>query len=266
MRRLSVSIVFACLTFLANTPPIVALEIPNYLTNTPIGSWVTMESSVQRGRKTEIMHMTRSLVGEEMLDGKRYLWVEIKTQIFKVDRKGKKKPKGDTAYIKMLSEASLLEGNGANIMGNFRNLAKKMYIKSGDNVMDMSGGGAMADSMMQGSGSSMDFQMTDLNETRKIDTPLGTVTAHKYKGVSDAKMKVIIKTITTHSDADMWLSDEVPFGMVEMHSVTSINGKSETSSSKIIAGGMAGARSEVDISKATENPLNALKSLKFGRK
>lgn len=261
MRRLLVLAIFICMGTLPNAS--LALEMPNLMVNTPVGSWVKTENTIQRGRKSEILYTTKSLVGEEMLQGKRHLWVEIKTEVFKVNRKGKKKAKGDPVIVKMLSEASLFEGNPTNAIANFRSQAKKLYIKTGDNVMDMSGGGAFADAMLKSSAASIDFKMTDLHKTRSIDTPFGNVTAHGYKGIGDAQVKVIIKTITTHSEADIWASKEVPFGMVETQSVTTINGKSETSSSKIIAGGMSGAKSEVDISTAQENPMNAFK---FGRK
>ncbi|MBV1905419.1 MAG: hypothetical protein KUG75_05025 [Pseudomonadales bacterium] len=258
MHRIVITILFACLTSLTVSRPSAALEMPDYLANTPVGSWVTMELATQRGRKSEIMHTTQSLVGEEMVDGQRYLWLEIKTQIFKVSKKGKRKQKGETTYVKMLSDASLFKGNASNVMANLRKLAKKMYIKTGDNVMDLSGGGAMANAMLQGAGTNFEFNITDLKENKELETPLGNVTAHRYRGVGDAQVKILIKTIKTHSDADMWLSTEVPFGMVEMNSVTTVNGKQETSSSKIIAAGLSGAESEVDISTAQENPMNAL--------
>jgi len=239
-----------------------ALEMPNFMANTPVGSWVTTEDSTTRGKKTEIMRVTKSLVGEELINGTRHVWLEIKTQLFKVSRKGKRKPKGDPTYIKMLSDASMFNSDASNIMANLQKVAVKIYVKNGDNVMNMSGGGAFASSMMQASGSSLEYTTTDLNKERKIDTPIGLVTAHGYMGVGDFEMKVIIKTIKTHSEAEMWLSEDVPFGMVEMTTVSTINKKQETSTSKIIAAGFSGANSEVDISTASENPFNFLNKLK----
>ena len=75
----------------------------------------------------------------------------------------------------------------------------------------------------------------------------------------DASVKVIIKTIKTHSETEMWISDKVPFGLVETTSKTTVNGKAETGSSRIIAAGMSGAKSEIDESTAS-NPFDALQN------
>ena len=262
MRAKIYATLFACLSIFGFSNNIHALEMPDFMANTPVGSWVTTENTIQRGKKTEITQITKSLVGEEMLNGKRHVWLEVKTQLFKVSRKGKRKPKGDPSYIKMLSDASMFNNDASNIMANLQKVAVKMYVKNGDNVMDMSGGGAFASSMMQASGSSLEYNMTDLKKDRKIETPLGLVSAHGYRGVGDFEMKIIIKTIKTHSEAEMWLSKDVPFGMVEMTNVSTINKKQETSTSKLIAGGFSGAKSEVDISAATENPFSFLNNLK----
>ncbi len=237
-----------------------AMEMPNYLASTPVGSWVTMEETTTRGKKTEVMEMTRSLVGEENVDGKRHLWIEMKTQTYKVNRKGIRKAHGDPAIIKLLTDASVFNGNAANILGNIRNLAVRMYVKNGDKVMDLSGGGAFADAMLQATGTSMDFKMTDLNERRNIETPLGTVSANLYQGVGEASVKVLIKTVNTRTETQMWLSDEVPFGLVESTSKTTINGNEESGSSRIVAVGMSGAASEIDENSAA-NPFDALRNL-----
>ncbi len=258
MRSLILSTLLWCVSSISLTGQVLALEMPNFMANTPVGSWVTTEDSIIRGKKTEVMHTTKSLVGEEVRNGKRHVWLEIKTQLFKLDRKGKLKQKGETGYVKMLSDASIFDGDAGNVMANLKKVAVKMYIKNGDTVMDMSGGGAFANSMMQASGSNLEYQMTDLNQNKNIDTPLGTVSAHGYKGVGDFEMKVVIKTIKSHSEAEMWYSEDVPFGLVEMNSVSTVNNKKETATSKIIAAGFSGARSEVDISKAQENPFKFL--------
>ncbi len=241
--------------------PVLSADIENYLANTPVGSWVTMEETTQRGKKTEVTEVTRSLVGEEDVDGRRHLWIEVRTQNYKVSKKGKRKANGGPGLIKVLTDASVFDENASNILGNLQNVASRMYIKTGDKVMDMSGGGAFAGAMLQAMDTSISFEMTDLDESRDIETPLGTVPARLYQGVGDAEIKILIKTVRTHNETKMWLSEKVPFGIVETQSVTSVNGKEETASSKIIAAGMSGAQSELDISEAAQNPFAALKNL-----
>ena len=259
MRRLLVSMLLAGVSTLGVAPGVTALEMPDYLVNTPVGSWVTMENTTTRGKKVEVVRMTKSLVGEEMIDGKRHLWVEVKTEVFKVSKSGQRKQTGDATIVKMLSDASMFSGDAANVMANLQKLAIKLYIKTGDNVMDMSGGGAFASAMLKASGSNFEFQMSDLNQDRDFDTPLGQVSAHGYKGVGDFEIKVIIKKIKTHIESEMWLSKDIPFGLVEMISESVVNKKPESSHTVLIDGGMSGAKSEVDESTATENPMNMFK-------
>ena len=251
-------VIIACLTRFHDAS---ALEMPDYLASTPIGSWVTMEETITRGKKVEVVEVSRSLVGQEVVDGRRHFWIEIKTQAYKVSKKGKRKPKGDPGLVKILADARVFGGNVANIMGNIQNLASRMYVKNDDKVMDMSGGGALADAMLKATGAAIDFKMTDLGESRDIDTPIGKVSAHLYKGVGDASVKILFKKIETHNETRMWLSDEVPFGLVETEGVTIVNGKEEYASGRIIAAGMSGAKSEIDISKAEASPFDALRKL-----
>ena len=254
MRRFLLT--FIWISFTANA---FAGVMPNFMEETPVGSWVTTEEKIQRGKKTEVMHITRSLVGEEIIDGKRHVWLEIKTQVFKVNRKGETKPKGEVTLVKMLTDTSVFDGNFTNTMSNIQKVARKIYIKSGDQVMDMSGGGALAGFMLKASDAQFKFDIKDLGESRNFETPFGRVSAHKYHASGDGEMKVLIKTITTHSETDMWMSADIPFGMVESQTTTIVNGKQESSSSRVLAGAKSGAQSEIDISQATENPLAKFK-------
>ena len=250
------------LTLFCLAPLAFAANMPNYLADASVGSWVTTEERIQRGKKTEIVQVTRSLVGEETIDGKRHLWMEVKTQNYKTNRKGELKTKGDMGHMKILMDTSVFDGSFTSGMKNIQKIARKMYIKNGDQVMDMSGGGALADMLMKASNAEFNFQTTDLGESREFDTPLGQVTAHKYRAVGGGQMKVLIKTVKIQSEIDMWMSDKIPFGTVESHGTSVVNGKSETSTSRILAAGNSGAVSEIDISQAAENPFS---KLKFGK-
>ena len=246
--------ILSALLMCIGSVPTVAAQLPDFLANTPVGSWVTTQDTSSSDKL--VTQSTRSLVGEKTIDGIRYVWLETNIQQYKNTRSGKLKPKGDATGMKALMEASLLQSDMSNVLSNLQKFGRELYIKTGDGqVMDMSNLGALAQALTGGMGTKIEFDISATGEKKDFKTSQGTVKAEKYLGVGDAEIKIVIRTMKVHTETDMWLSDQVPFGLVESTSNNTINGKLETSHSQLIDFGFKGAVSQIDESQAVENPL-----------
>ncbi len=213
--------------------------------STPVGSWQIREEMTtnHKGKKTLVVIKT-SLVGRETRDGQPYYWVEMETQNYKI-KKDKRKKTGDRAIVKSLIAESAMSGNMANVINNLRGFGKEIIFQTGNQEpMAISEGGLLADTMMKAMGIEInyDFQASG-NETVKL--PAGTFKSQKISGRGSAEMNMIIKKIRIESNSTMWVSSQVPFGIVKAVSNNSVNGKPQTVDSKVVQFGKSGARSQI---------------------
>lgn len=215
------------------------------LSSTPTGSWQLREdiNTDHRGRQT-VLVIRSSLLSEEERGGKRYFWLEMVMNGYKI-KNGERKPDGERTIVKSLVPEEVLKGDFENVMGNLRAFGTEVIIQSGDEApMQMSGAGGFMESMMGGMGIEMkyDFQKTGSEE---ISTPAGTFDAEIIEGTSSTTSKVMFTSMTIESASKAWLSDSVPFGIVKTEGTTTTNGKTSTFSSQLLEFGESGAQSMI---------------------
>jgi len=218
----------------------------NVLDTTPVGSWQLREIVTTNHKgKQSVQQMRYALVGEENRDGKPHVWIEMRIQNYKVSRKGQRKLSGDTVIMKSLVEASLFESDMTNALANLRGAGREIIVKTGDEALRISEGGLMADMALKAFDSSISFEITNTGETATIDTPAGAFKAHKIIGTGETTMKVFMRTMKVTSTSEIWLSSDVPFGIVSSTTNSVVNGKPETSEMTLLEFGMSGATSEI---------------------
>lgn len=215
----------------------------NMLAATPEGSWQLREdtNTDHKGRQT-VTSIKTSMLSSEVRDGENYYWMEMVINNFKL-KKGKRKPTGDQAIIKSLMPADVLSGDPANAMTNMRGLGKEIVIQNGkDDPMIIRGAGGLAGAMMKSFGTEVNFDFSDLG-TEQIEVPAGQFEARKISGKGTTETTVVFKKIKVESDSVVWMSEEVPFGMVKAEGVSIVNGKKSTNSTILIDHGHLGASS-----------------------
>jgi len=240
------NVLLIALLSIAATPALSEGVDFNFLESTPVGSWQLREDMTtdQKGRQT-IATTRSSLVGEEMRDGERHFWLEMQIDTFKVDRKGKRKPKGDTAIVKTLVAESAFSADPANTLGNVRAFGKEIIMQTGDDdPIRLTGAGGMAESMLQSMGANITYSYAFVGD-EEISVPAGSFSTRRIQGTGSTEMKVVFKKISVTSDNTVWLSDDVPFGMVKSEGESITNGKASTHSSVLLEHGTSGAVTQI---------------------
>lgn len=211
---------------------------------TPIGSWQLRDNveTNHKGKSTASSIRT-SLLGSDVRDGKKYYWVEMVINSYKIDRKGKRKPSGDQMVMKSLVSASIMSSDPSNVMGNLRGFGLETIMQSGNNdPMRMSNTGGMMAGMMKSMNIEINYDFKPLG-TESINVAAGSFNTTKIQGSGSTKAKILFKKIHVESDSTVWLSSKVPFGTVKMTGNTVTNGKKSNSTSELIEFGTSGAKS-----------------------
>ena len=95
------------------------------LNSTPVGSWQLREdiNTDHKGRKT-VSVMRTSMLGSEMREGKKFYWIEMVMDSYRL-KKDKRKKDGDQMVLKTLVPEASLQVDPANIMTNLRGFLRK---------------------------------------------------------------------------------------------------------------------------------------------
>ena len=220
-----------------------------------VGGWQEREevTTNAKGKVTAVNVVWSGIVAQATIDGVPHVWMEMRTQEYKQNRKGKRKKRGDLAIIKMAIPTSALV-KFDDPFNNMRMFANDTIIKTGNSKpMRMRGGGMMADMMLKSFGANIDFNLQPSGSVEDIETPAGSFTAHQFIGNGSVEMKVVIRTIKIDSELEMWLSEDVPMGVVKQL-ITNRQGKKVTNvATQVLAFG-DGATSMIDDAEITEMP------------
>lgn len=219
------------------------------LGGTPVGSWAEQEqvSTDHKGRET-VNTMRMSMLSEEQRNGQTYFWTEMVMQAYKV-KKGARKASGDTMIVKTLIPKSVLSGDPANAFANMRSIGEEVIFQNGNSTpMRMTGAGSMAQSMMQMTGSSIDYQFNE-GGSQNVTVPAGSFDTKILQGSGSATVKMLFKKMNIKSQITSYYSTKVPFGVVRSEGSDVTNGKTTTYVTQLLNHGMSGATSLI-----TETP------------
>lgn len=213
--------------------------------STPVGSWQEREQTTTDAKGKETVTVMRiSLVGEEERGGESFVWIEMAMDNYKVKR-GKRKSMGEAVAVKYLTKKSVMEGDIANGLGNFNDLAVEVIMQSGDGPpLRIKGAGSMMGNMTQAMGLKATYSMTN-EGSDTVTVPAGTFDCTRLTGEGSTSVKVVIKKITVESRSTQWFSEEVPFGLVKIVSDDVVNGKDQHTESVLTAFGTSGATSRI---------------------
>lgn len=246
MNKFSIK-VFLFYSLLCLALPASAAEINfNLLKSTPVGSWQEREqiTTDHRGRTTATV-MRSALLGEETRNGKQYYWVEMALQSYKVSKKGKRSKDGDKVILKSLVPATALQADPANALTNLRGFGEEIIMQSGkEQPMRVTGGGGLMSGMMQAMGTEVNYDFAEVGQ-ESVTVPGGTFATTKITGSGSTQTKVVFKTIRVESDSTVWISENVPFGMVKSVGTSTTNGKQSTHADELLAFGLSGAESQI---------------------
>ena len=240
------ALLIATSSILTSTPANAKSISFDMLSATPSGSWQIRED-IETNRKGKQTGTTikSSMLGSEMRDGKKYYWIEMAIDSFKVGRKGKRKATGDQAIIKSLIAADLMQGDPANVMSNLRGFGTETIIQSGnEDPMRMADTSGMMAGIMQATQAEIKYDFEDQG-SEQVSVAGGDFKTKKIGGLGSVEMKILFKKIRVESDSTMWLSNKVPFGTVKIESTTTTNGKASTISSQLLEYGKSGAVSQI---------------------
>jgi hypothetical protein len=227
------------------------------LAATPVGSWQVREeiTTDHKGRKTGSIFRS-SVVGTEVRDGEPHYWVEMEIESFKISKKGKRKPQGDTVIMKSLVSESTLTGDPANVLGNLRGFGVETIIQNGkEKPMRFTNSGGLVAGAMKAANVEIEYDFT-AQGAEAIEVAAGQFDTTKLSGTGSAEMKIVFKKIHVESETTLWLSDNVPFLTVKVEGTSTTNGKQSSHQSELLEFGTTGAVSKItgEIQDAPEMP------------
>ena len=234
------------------------------------GGWQEREeiTSNQKGKVTASHNVWMGVVGREVRNAVPHLWLEVRMQPFKVNRKGERSPKGEFVIMKTLVEESALN-DFTNPMTNMRKFAKEIIVKSGKAQpmrIRMEEGGMMSGMLMKSFGANIDFKINDTGVSETVSVAAGEIDAIKISGTGSVEMKVLIRTIKVESEMESWMSSDIPLGVVKQHIRNITNGKTSTVDSQLLSYGTTGATSMIVDSDIQEMPTFKMPSFGAGNK
>lgn len=228
----------------ALTLPGVATAL-DFLAATPVGSWQLREevTTDHRGRQSVALVRT-SMVGQEQRGADTHYWIEVELVNYQL-KKGKRKQQGERSIIKVLVAEDALTRDPGDVMTNLRGIGSEVIMQTGDQQpMRISGGGAMADAMLQAMGTQMEYDYQQVG-SKEVTVAAGTFECEVQRGSGYTEMKVMFKTFRVESEADMCFSAQVPFGIVSSQSKNTTNGDSSTTEVNLLEFGVSGAKSKI---------------------
>ena len=99
-------------------------------------------------------------------------------------------------------------------------------------------------SLMKSMGIEVKYQFTTQG-TETVDTKAGRFKARRVAGKGTSSSKILFKKIEIKSQSVMWISDKVPFGIVQGESTDLINGKEQHSNTLLLEYAKSGARTAI---------------------
>lgn len=245
MRKVLSLVLFAFMVVAGSAPAAADTIKFDFKDSTPVGSWQEREVTTKNDKGEEhVTVMRMSYLGDEKRGGEDFVWTETEISNYKVKR-GERKPQGKPIIMKVLTKKSIYEGDIANALGNFSDLATEVIMQVGDGQpMRIKDAGSAMGPMAQAVGLKVNYNLTaDGEET--ITVPAGSFNCARYRGEGQTSAKVMFKSIEVHSRATQWISQKVPFGVVKVISDDVVNGKPEHTESVLKAFGRSGATSKI---------------------
>ncbi|NKB98215.1 MAG: hypothetical protein GKR90_06940 [Pseudomonadales bacterium] len=220
-----------------------------------VGGWQEREEITYnaKGKVMSINQVWVGIVEREEIAGIPHVWMEMRTQVYKENRKGERKAKGELAVMKTSIEESALT-NFDEPFSNMRSFAKDTIIKNGNNKpMRLRAGGVIADMMLKAFGANIEFSLVPTGTVKSIQTRAGSFDAEHYKGTGSVDMRVLIRRIHIDSEMDTWLSENVPLGVVKQEIVNTQGKKITRVTTELLDHG-TGATSSINNSDAQDMP------------
>ena len=218
----------------------------NLVESAPIGSWQVRETIdvSPKGKQTGSTVKT-SMIGKEERDGELHYWIEMYATSFKVKKNGKRKKTGKPVVMKSLIPASVLTDDPENVFNNLRAFGVETIVQSGnEDPMRITKGNGFLASVMSGTNMEIKYNFEELGN-ESVEVSAGKFSAKKMKGEGNASMKVALRKYTIESTSTVWLSDDVPFGIVKLEGVTTTNGKTSSQTAELLEYSTSGAVSAI---------------------
>ncbi|BFM05674.1 hypothetical protein [Halioxenophilus aromaticivorans] len=221
----------------------------DFAKSTPVGSWqVREEITTNHKGKQELTVIKTSLLSKTEYNGAPHYWVEMEMASYKL-KNDKRKAKGKPVVMKALVDASVANGEVANVMGNINKYGREIIFQTGDDApIRIEQSGLIGQTMLQSLGTKVSYQFSKVGE-QSLKVPAGTIACTAYQGTGSTEINIVIKKIRVDSDNETCLSDKIPFGVVQAVADMTSNGKPSKTESVLIEYGKSGA-----VSKITQEP------------
>jgi hypothetical protein len=173
------------------SPSLLAFD---FFSSTKVGSWQLREDITTDHKGRQMATQVRSaIVGKEMRGAETHYWLEMEIESFKLNKKGKRKQQGDALIIKSLVAESVLNAKAENVIHDLRGFGVEMIIQQGNqDPMLVTGGGAIADSMLNAMGAEIEYQYQKLG-AESVTVDAGDFDCTRYQGNGSAEFKLLIK-------------------------------------------------------------------------
>lgn len=215
------------------------------LASTPPGSWQRSESVTtdKKGRRA-VSEMTMAFLGEEQRNGEPLIWMETRMQSYAVGRDGERRPDREEVKVKILLDRDFFSRAGGQFAA-LRQFGREVIIQQGDEQpMLIRNAGEMA----AGVGAVMNTETAQsFREAGKetVSVPAGTFETRKITGRQRVETGFAMMRRTIEMDSTVWVSEDVPFGVVKAESTSVGGGATGSSSQRLLEYGMTGASSAI---------------------
>jgi len=217
----------------------------DFSASTPEGSWALHEATTtdQKGRQT-VLIIRQKYLGSEQRQGQTYYWLESEMDNYKL-KKGQRKREGEHVVVKVLVPKEAMSADPANVMNNLQGFGQEIIMQAGDSQpLMITGGGTLAGATLKAAGVKVNYQF-NVEGTETIDTAAGTFKAKRVTGTGNSSAKILFKKIEMQSQSVFWISEKVPFGIVQSESTDLINGKEQRSKTVLLEYGRSGAKTAI---------------------
>lgn len=217
----------------------------DFSASTPVGGWALREVTTtdHKGRQT-VAVVKQKYLGSEQRDGQVYYWLETEMDNYKL-KKGKRKRDGEHVVLKVLVPAEVMSSDPANVINNLQGFGQEIIMQTGDNQpLMITGGGMLAGAALKAMGVEVNYQFT-VEGTETITTAAGTFNTKRIAGKGNTTAKILFKKIKVQSQSVFWISEEVPFGIVQSESTDIINGKEQRSKTILLEYARSGAKTAI---------------------
>lgn len=217
----------------------------DFSASTPEGGWALREVTTtdHKGRQT-VLVIKQKYLGSEQREGQAYYWLESEMDSYKL-KKGQRKREGEHTVVKALVPQTAMSSDPANVLNNLQGFGQEIILQTGDSQpLLITGGGKLAGVALKSMGVKVNYQFT-VEGTETINTAAGTFKAKRVTGTGNTSAKILFKKIEMQSQSVLWISEEVPFGIVQSESTDIINGKEQRSKTVLLDYGRSGAKTAI---------------------